>query len=108
MKFEEVYPFMKVVIRDWDEMVEEFGVRPTGTIDCKYGFNDHVMKDTCGKIATVVGIHAPDAFCLFVDGNDCPEEDSYAPETFRPFTWLDMVAPPKEEKKEGSHLRLIN
>ena len=90
MLFKNVYPLMKVVIREYNDLAAEFGVRATGTIDCPYGFNDHVMYETCGKVATVVGIHDPDAFALVVDGKDTPELDSYHPCTFRPFRWSDL------------------
>lgn len=108
MKFEEVYPFMKVIVRDWDEMAEEFGVRATGTIDCPYGFNNHVMRETCNKIATVVGIHSPDAFCLLIDGKEYPEEDSYHPSTFRAFTWADLLGMQEDNTQEKGGLRLVN
>ena len=90
MKFEDVYPGMHIVVRKWESLVQEFGVRPTGTVDCPYGFNDHVMKDTCGKVAVVVSIHQPDAFGILIIGAPSPEEDSYHPCTFEPLTWAAL------------------
>lgn len=44
-----------VRIRQWDDMVKEFGTRFTGSVDCKCCFNDG-MKPLCGKYAKIVSL----------------------------------------------------
>lgn len=42
-----------VRIRDWDDMAQEYGVRPDGLIDCpEYVFNP-AMREHCGKQFTI-------------------------------------------------------
>ena len=98
---------MTVIVRDWDDLAAEFGIRPTGTIACPYGFNDHVMKDTCGKMATVVGIHQPGAFALIFNGEMVPEVDSYHPSTFRPSSWEDLISAKKKNQNKKIILNKI-
>lgn len=45
-----------VRIRQWDDMVKEFGTRFTGSVDCKCCFNDG-MKPLCGKYAEIVRLN---------------------------------------------------
>lgn len=45
----------KVRIRQWDDMVEEFGTNKSGYIKCLYGFVDE-MKKFCSEIATIIEI----------------------------------------------------
>ncbi len=44
-----------VRIRQWDDMVKEFGVRATGSVDCRCQFT-HDMEPLCGKYAEIVGL----------------------------------------------------
>ena len=47
----------RVVVRDWDDMAKEYGVRNgSGTIKCTDGFTV-TMKHLCGRTATVVGVN---------------------------------------------------
>jgi hypothetical protein len=79
-------------VREWEDMVCEFGIRRTGSIDCPYGFHPVMMRPLCGKLAIVVAIQAPDAFTLlFVDEKE-PREDSFSPVTFNPLTWANVQA----------------
>lgn len=41
-----------VRIRQWDDMVKEFGTRATGSVNCKCCFTDS-MKPLCGKYAEI-------------------------------------------------------
>ena len=43
---------MKVKIRDWEDMMEDFGLDEDGDIDCYYGFTTR-MREYCGKIIEV-------------------------------------------------------
>lgn len=53
----------KVIIKDWDEMVKEYGVNSWGGIDCHpYSFSSF-MKILCGEEATIIGMH-PDGTVL--------------------------------------------
>ena len=42
-----------VRIRQWDDMVKEFGTNGYGSVDCNYSFTD-AMKPLCGKYAEIV------------------------------------------------------
>lgn len=42
----------KVKVREWDDMIEEFGTDEDGDIDCNLGFVEY-MKKYCGKEMTV-------------------------------------------------------
>lgn len=42
----------KVKVREWDDMVEEFGTDEDGDIDCNLYFVEY-MKKYCGKEMTV-------------------------------------------------------
>ena len=41
-----------VRIRQWDDMVKEFGTKATGSVNCKCAFSDY-MKPLCGKYAEI-------------------------------------------------------
>ena len=45
----------KVRIRQWDDMVEEYGLNEFGIISCARHFIPD-MKKTCGKIATIIDL----------------------------------------------------
>ena len=45
----------KVIIKEWNELVEEFGTNEKGNVNCKGSFTGN-MKGLCGKKATVVAI----------------------------------------------------
>ena len=34
-----------VAIRNWDDMVEEFGLTSSGSINCRFGFNSNMLND---------------------------------------------------------------
>ena len=53
-----VYKFKagdRVQIKEWDEMMKEFGTMNGRTIACGFGFVER-MKPLCGRIATIAGI----------------------------------------------------
>lgn len=53
----------KVIIKEWDEMVKEYGINSWGGIDCHpYSFSPF-MKILCGEEATIIGTH-PDGTVL--------------------------------------------
>ena len=41
-----------VRVRDWDDMVEEFGLTPNRNIDCKFYFTEE-MRHLCGQTAKI-------------------------------------------------------
>lgn len=48
-----------VRIKQWDDMVKEFGTRATGSVNCKCYFTV-AMKPLCGKYAEIVGLEEND------------------------------------------------
>ena len=58
---------MKVRIKEWDTLVEEFGIDEDGDIDCLYSFATE-MKECCGKIIEVNegNLLEPDIINIFV------------------------------------------
>ena len=46
----------KVRVREWDDMVREFGLRRSGTIQLPFGFTDE-MKCFCGGVYTINNCH---------------------------------------------------
>ena len=58
---------MKVRIKEWDTLVEEFGIDEDGDIDCLYSFTTE-MKECCGKIIEVNegNLLEPDIINIFV------------------------------------------
>lgn len=55
-----MYKYVKgdiVVIRDWDDMVEEYGYEDDDedSINCRFSFTSE-MKPLCGEMATVVRV----------------------------------------------------
>ena len=61
-----------VRIRQWDDMVKEFGTRSTGSVNCKYGFADD-MKPLCGKYAEITKIR--DDGIVFLRFFNCEKEE---------------------------------
>lgn len=57
----------KVVIKNWDDMVEEFGLTIGGNIDCKYCFLDK-MAEYCGKTMTIKSIEERGVYKMEEDG----------------------------------------
>ena len=58
---------MKVRIKEWDTLAEEFGIDEDGNIDCLYSFTTD-MKECCGKIIEVNedNLLEPDIINIFV------------------------------------------
>ena len=62
-----------VVIRDWDDMADEYGCTRTGSINCAFSFTP-LMKHMCGKIAIIKGTGVgKEVYLDFVDKE--PGED---------------------------------
>lgn len=67
----------KVTIRQWDDMVNKYGVDTFGDIDCRCCFLKE-MKKYCGKKLTITGIH-----------------NTYYDTNIRTYSWSeDMFEPP--------------
>lgn len=60
----------RVRIRDWDDMLKEFGPTRFGSIDCKYAFSSF-MKHLCGCEAIICGIYGSEV--KLCDWTGCEE-----------------------------------
>lgn len=59
MNWEEFSVGDTVIVKEWDEMVDEYGLQRDGVIDTTYVFPEEMAK-YCGKTATVVGCEEAD------------------------------------------------
>lgn len=50
---------MKVRIKEWDDMAEEYGIDEDGDIDCYCSFTIE-MKEYCGKVFEVFEVYDSD------------------------------------------------
>lgn len=67
-----------VRIRQWDDMVKEFGTRPTGSVNCKCCFTDG-MKPLCGKYAEIKDLRVDGiVFLRFFNCDDSVENWNYS------------------------------
>lgn len=83
----------RVVVRDWDDMEEEYGVYPiSGTIKCPNGFTKS-MRHLCGRTATVVSVNGTS---ISVDFDD-KSGDTYWCYVKHMFNPTDAPAPKKEK-----------
>ena len=57
-----------VKVRDWDDMVEEFGLTPNRNIDCKFYFTEK-MRHLCGQTAKISGISGAVLHLTDLSGN---------------------------------------
>lgn len=57
-----------VRVRDWDDMVEEFGLTPNRNIDCKFYFTEE-MRHLCGQTAKISGISGAVLHLTDLSGN---------------------------------------
>ncbi len=73
IKKEELKVGDRVVIREWDDMAQEFGVNAFGSIKCNNFFTER-MKKYCGKVARIIATFtSTDSFKLeFEDGKETP------------------------------------
>ena len=56
---------MKVRIKDWEVMFEEYGIDEDGDINCNYIFSKD-MKEYCGKVIEVEDIIICDGVNVFM------------------------------------------
>lgn len=63
-----------VRIRQWDDMVKEFGTRATGSVNCKCHFTVD-MKPLCGKYAEIKDLRVDDI--VFLHFFNCEKEEKY-------------------------------
>lgn len=47
---------MKVRVKDWDELAEQYGLDEDGNINCRYIFSKE-MKKYCGKVIEVENVN---------------------------------------------------
>ena len=88
MKFEDIHVGDVVRIRDWDDMVEEFGYDPVNeVINCRPVFSSR-MNCLCGRVMTVTELH----------GSRNIITDDYAAADW--FIGSDMLVPVKETNLE--------
>ena len=62
-----------VRIRQWDDMVKEFGTRDTGSVNCKCYFTES-MKPLCGKYAEIKDLRVDDI--VFLHFFNCEKEET--------------------------------
>ena len=55
MRLEDIHVGDRLRIRDWDDMVSEFGLNDSGVIPCVFGFTN-MMRSLCGIEFTVQGV----------------------------------------------------
>lgn len=80
----------KVRVRQWDDMVEEFGINEGGSINCLWHFVDG-MKKFCSEIATIIGFdYAPnnrDRVYLRFNNEKLNENDwAFSTDMIEPYT----------------------
>ena len=97
-------PGDRVVVRDWNDMIEEYGATEGGTIHCRFGFTD-TMRHLCGRTATVTDANKG---CIKVDFDDKSGDTiwSYSSDMFNP---TDIPAQPKTPEakfKVGDYVTL--
>lgn len=63
-----------VRIRQWDDMVKEFGTRATGSVNCKCTFTVD-MKPLCGKYAEIKDLRVDGI--VFLHFFNCEKEEKY-------------------------------
>lgn len=61
-----------VRIKQWDDMVKEFGTRATGSVNCKCYFTEG-MKPLCGKYAEIKDLRVDDI--VFLHFFNCEKEE---------------------------------
>lgn len=80
-----------VQIKDWDEMVDEFGVRrDSGNIPCKCSFTQE-MKHLCGKDFHISALHGSQLDLVMSEEGIELREDGLFPEFWN--ISFDMIKP---------------
>lgn len=69
----------KLIVRDWDDMLDEFGMDDDGAIQCRYEFCE-LMRPLCGKPFTVKSVKKTDYHRSFI----CKSEERYEDELLYP------------------------
>lgn len=59
----------RIVVKEWNDMVEEFGVNKRGVIEAHGGFYEE-MRELCGKTGTIKGINEKSKFVM-INFDDC-------------------------------------
>lgn len=94
----------RVVVRDWDDMIEEYGATEGGTIHCRFGFTD-TMRHLCGRTATVTDANNG---CIKVDFDDKSGDTiwSYSSDMFNPTDIPAQSKTPEAKFKVGDKVTL--
>ena len=94
----------RVVVRDWDDMIEEYGATEGGSILCLFGFTD-TMRHLCGRTATVTDANEG---CIKVDFDDKSGDTiwSYSSDMFNPIDAPAKSKTPKAKFKVGDYVTL--
>jgi hypothetical protein len=97
----------KVMVKDWNEMIEEFGTNERGNINCRGSFVAN-MKGLCGRKATVVAIIGQRVY-LDIEGIKNTNW-VYTEEMLKPweFTKADLKDGMILETKNGKRFMYIN
>lgn len=94
----------RVVVRDWNDMIEEYGAAEGGTIHCRFGFTD-TMRHLCGRTATVTDANKG---CIKVDFDDKSGDTiwSYSSDMFNPTDIPAQSKTPEAKFKVGDKVTL--
>lgn len=94
----------RVVVRDWNDMIEEYGTTEGGTIHCRFGFTD-TMRHLCGRTATVTDANKG---CIEVDFDDKSGDTiwSYSSDMFNPTDIPAQSKTPEAKFKVGDKVTL--
>ena len=94
----------RVVVRDWDDMVKEYGTTEIGSIHCRFGFTDD-MRHLCGRTATVT---SADMDCIRVNFDDKSGDTAwaYSSDMFNPIDITAQSKTPESKFKVGDYVTL--
>lgn len=94
----------RVVVRDWDDMIEEYGTTECGTIHCRLGFTN-AMRHLCGRTATVTDANKG---CIKVDFDDKSGDTIwfYSSDMFNPTDIPAQSKTPEAKFNVGNYVTL--
>jgi len=94
----------RVVVRDWGDMLKEYGATEGGTIHCRFGFTD-TMRHLCGRTATVTDANKG---CIKVDFDDKSGDTiwSYSSDMFKHTDIPAQSKTPEAKFKVGDYVTL--
>ena len=97
----------RIVVKEWNDMVEEFGVNKRGVINAHGGFHEE-MKELCGKTGTIKAMNEKSKF-IMISFDDCTAQTWFVStdmvkhnfSTSKPFTMDMFKTGMRVETREG-------